>query len=139
MATMAALDLVDLMRAPYQLGGRDPATGLDCWGFVVAVRARLGLATPDPLAGARDLHDAITRGASAVAAGWTPARPDALRPGDLIVLPGFSGERTHAAVYLGGRPAMAAHFHAKGGQLMAWPKLRRFARDCWRLEMPLPC
>ena len=28
-------------------GGREPATGLDCWGLVLAVRARMGLYTPD--------------------------------------------------------------------------------------------
>jgi len=45
----------ELLRAPYVEGGRVidgelTAGGLDCWGFVVELRRRLGLWTPDPWA-----------------------------------------------------------------------------------------
>lgn len=32
------MTLQELLRVPYVNGGRDPATGLDCWGLVRAIR-----------------------------------------------------------------------------------------------------
>jgi len=129
-----ALDIVDLMRAPFVLGGREAAVGIDCWGFVVAVRARLGLRTPDPIAGADDIPAAAERVLAGFATAWTPVAPDQVAPGDVIVLPGAVGARTHAAVYVGGHPPRAAHFSAQGGALVEWARLQRFARGCWRFE-----
>lgn len=45
--------VTDLMSLPYVEGGRIidgamPAGGIDCWGFVMEIRERAGLWTPDP-------------------------------------------------------------------------------------------
>ena len=37
----------DLQGAKFVDGGRDPATGLDCWGLLMAVMARFGFDIPD--------------------------------------------------------------------------------------------
>ena len=37
----------DLIGAPYELGGRDAATGIDCWGVVMYVYKKLGREIPD--------------------------------------------------------------------------------------------
>lgn len=49
-ATDSIAEIVDqLIGTPYRCGGRDPVSGLDCWGVVVAVRRRLGLPVEDVL------------------------------------------------------------------------------------------
>jgi cell wall-associated NlpC family hydrolase len=37
----------DLVGIPFVDGGRDPATGLDCWGIVMAAMRKLGKEVPD--------------------------------------------------------------------------------------------
>jgi len=37
----------DLLGAPFRMGGRDPRTGLDCWGLRREIARRLGVASPE--------------------------------------------------------------------------------------------
>ena len=37
----------DLVGIPFVDGGRDPATGLDCWGIVMSAMLKLGKEVPD--------------------------------------------------------------------------------------------
>ncbi|HBS59410.1 MAG: NlpC/P60 family protein [Bacillota bacterium] len=41
------IKLDDLIGLPFVDGGRDPATGLDCWGLSTEVFRRYGIALPD--------------------------------------------------------------------------------------------
>ncbi|MFW6364422.1 MAG: NlpC/P60 family protein [Bacteroidota bacterium] len=41
------LDVSDLIGTPFVDGGRDPATGLDCWGLFMVVMCRIGQPVPD--------------------------------------------------------------------------------------------
>ena len=43
---MTPPEILSLAHVPYADGGRDPATGLDCWGFYREARRRLGLSVP---------------------------------------------------------------------------------------------
>lgn len=59
------MDVEDLISSVYVPGGRDPATGLDCYGLLLEVFRRLGVGLPD------------------VAADWSPTWADE-SPGDLV-------------------------------------------------------
>lgn len=37
----------DLIGIPFVDGGRDPNTGLDCWGLIIVAAKRLGIEIPD--------------------------------------------------------------------------------------------
>ena len=126
------IGIIDLMIAPFVLGGRDPAVGLDCWGFVMAVRERLGLGAPDITGETVDICSAASRGCDALMKEWTPITVEAVAVGDVIVLPGPSGRRTHAGVYMGGRPALVAHFNENRGQQQPWSQVKRHAKEIWR-------
>ncbi len=41
------LNVSDLIGVPFVDGGRDPETGLDCWGLTMIVMRRCGLEIPD--------------------------------------------------------------------------------------------
>lgn len=76
---------------PYVWGGTDPATGLDCSGFVQRVYKDLGIELP------RVTWDQMTKG--------TPVASMAeAKPGDLLVSYGGS----HIAIYLGNGKAIDA-------------------------------
>jgi len=77
---------------PYRLGGTDPATGLDCSGFVQRVYADLGVDLP--------------RLASDQAKAGTPVTSlDAAQPGDLIT---FGNPAEHIGIYLGNHKMIEA-------------------------------
>lgn len=58
MSTSDAPRIDDLIGVPFVDGGRDAATGLDCWGLVLVVFNRAGLLLPDYRIGCHDI-DAI--------------------------------------------------------------------------------
>jgi len=74
---------------PYHWGGTDPATGLDCSGFVQRVYGDLGIALP------RTSQEQATVG--------TPV-PDlaSAQPGDLLFFEPGPGGPGHVGIYLGG-------------------------------------
>lgn len=73
----------------YVWGGSNPDEGFDCSGFVQYVFARNGVRLP------RVSRDQAGAGAA------VPARPDALRPGDLMFFAGNDGVVSHVAIYVG--------------------------------------
>lgn len=85
---------------PFRAGGRDPATGLDCWGLVRAVMADCwGLVLPDPATDSRD--EAALEGAVAATRPLVETRPvdrGAEVPGDLVLLRGLGGRPVHVGV-----------------------------------------
>ncbi|MDP9882613.1 cell wall-associated NlpC family hydrolase [Sinomonas atrocyanea] len=91
---------------PYVWGGTNPATGMDCSGFVQRVYQDLGISLP------RVVHDQMTQG--------TPVASLAeAKPGDLLI--DFGGE--HVAIYLGNGKAIDAPEPGKTIQVRdAWEK-----------------
>lgn len=73
---------------PYKWGGTDPATGLDCSGFVQRVFADLGVATP------RVSKDQSRAGVA------VPTLAQA-KPGDLVYWNGRGGRPNHIGIYAG--------------------------------------
>ncbi len=110
-----------LTGAPFRLGGRDPATGLDCVGLVAAALGE-GVGTPS---GYRFRNSSIaTHLGFATRAGFAPATGPVAR-GDLILArPGPA--QHHLLVVLG--PDRFVHAHAG---------LRRVALHLARLPWPL--
>lgn len=131
----------DLLGVPWVLGGRDPATGLDCWGVVVELRRRAGLATPDPF---RDWDAADDRRAFSLAvveafgAAWQSFAPAAVVPvvGDVASLPSYRGHATHAAVCVGrdldGRAWMVQATRGAGVAAVLWTRLLSHAAALYR-------
>lgn len=59
------MNLDDVRRTPYVLGGRAPGQGLDCLGTVLVIARRMGLCAPDPwqqILEAWELGGAVTSG-----------------------------------------------------------------------------
>lgn len=116
-----------LLGAPFRLGGRDPATGLDCIGLVACAlggaEAPVGYALRNS---SIDRHLGFAAGA-----GFAPAN-DAIARGDLILAaPGPA--QHHLLVALG--PARFIHAHAGLRRVvlqdapLPWPERAR-----WRLQ-----
>lgn len=114
-----------LLGAPFRLGGRDPATGVDCVGLVAGA---LGVDGPQ---GYALRNSCIARHLAFVErAGFVPTR-EPLAPGDLILaIPGPA--QHHLLVALGAAQFVHAHAGLRrvvihSGSL-PWPELAR-----WRL------
>ena len=71
---------------PYVYAGNSLTNGTDCSGFTMLVFAHFGISLP------RSAGDQITAG--------RPVSVDSMQPGDLV-LHGYNGYATHAAVYIG--------------------------------------
>jgi cell wall-associated NlpC family hydrolase len=92
---------------PYVWGGTDPATGLDCSGFVQRAYADIGIQLP------RVTWDQMNAGTH------VPSLAEA-QPGDLL----FSHDGGHVSMYLGGGKAIDA---PQPGQTVA-------VRDMWETD-----
>ncbi|WDF33766.1 NlpC/P60 family protein [Arthrobacter agilis] len=92
---------------PYVWGGTDPATGLDCSGFVQRAYADIGIQLP------RVTWDQMNAGVQ------VPSLAEA-QPGDLL----FSHDGGHVSMYLGGGKAIDA---PQPGQTVA-------VRDMWETD-----
>lgn len=73
---------------PYRWGGTDPATGMDCSGFVQRVFADLGVALPRV-------------SADQARAGQPVASLEQARPGDLVYWNGSGSSPNHIGIYAG--------------------------------------
>jgi hypothetical protein len=83
----------DYLGVPYVWGGTDPATGLDCSGFVLNVFRRFGIELPRVSRDQANAGEAVASMAEA-------------RPGDLLF---FNAPVSHVAIYMGdGRMIHAA-------------------------------
>ncbi len=106
-----AARLIEAARAyegvPYVWGGTDPATGLDCSGFVQRAYADIGIQVP------RVTWDQMNAGTH------VPSLAEA-QPGDLL----FSHDGGHVSMYLGGGKAIDA---PQPGQTVA-------VRDMWETD-----
>lgn len=80
---------------PYRWGGTDPATGLDCSGFIQRAFADLGVRIP------RVSKDQSRAGTA------VPSMAQA-RPGDLVYWNGTGGRPNHIGIYLGDGTMMHA-------------------------------
>lgn len=120
-AIEAALN--ELVGRPFARGGRGPAA-FDCWGLVLAVRARLGLVLPPDFASGELTRDTVH-------ALFLTERPEGWRRGDLtlggIVL---ATDAAHAGIHLAGRV-----LHANRRGVVAWSlghwSVNFGALECW--------
>ncbi|WEK45625.1 MAG: peptidoglycan endopeptidase [Candidatus Andeanibacterium colombiense] len=119
-----------LIGAPFRLHGRDPATGLDCVGLLVAALAAIGRHPPAPLA--YGLRNRDIAGPLAFARGMGFAEViGALLPGD-VLLADAGPLQQHLLIAAPGGGLIHAHAGlrrvvATPGPL-GWPLLRH-----WRL------
>lgn len=117
-----------LVGSPFRLHGRDPATGLDCVGVVLASLQAIGRIAPaTPRYSLRNTDvDALL--ALLPQAGFLEAHGSA-RTGDLLLLKPSAGQFHLGIVSTGGG---LIHAHASLGRVvetpppLAWPMLRRW-------------
>lgn len=108
-ARAAFADLNDLIGRPYRYGARGPAE-FDCWGLVLEVRRRLGLATPPDFATrvlAPEHARALFRDNRP--SGWELVAP---RHGAIA----YAAAQAHAGVLVAGRVVHAV----RGSGVVAW-------------------
>lgn len=78
--------VADLVGTPFVDRGRDPATGLDCWGLVMEVQRRLGRAIPDYLSSAFDPRETDARMHEATGPGGDWLMVPIPHPGDVVCM-----------------------------------------------------
>jgi len=98
---------LELIGVPYVLGGRDPATGLDCVGVVLAALRMQGIELADPWDGvARCFAEGWTSDNDCRPRGWKTILPDPklgwpvplrIRANDVLVV-GAGGVPTHVGI-----------------------------------------
>ncbi len=81
---MSQIDIADLIGTPFVDGGRDPKTGLDCWGLFMIVMSRLGQDVPDYKISCFDSTEIGKAARHALATQWQ--RTDQPGPGVGVVL-----------------------------------------------------
>ena len=119
------------LRTPYRPGGRDPATGVDCWGLALAIwQAEFGWTGPDPFPAWRAEDFACHPEGFAAAARFSRvmlsdfARTTTPRLGDCVALR-LGGDEAHAGIVIGG----GRFIHCQEGVGTAIARLDSFA---WR-------
>ena len=110
-----------LLARPYNLGGRNSVTGIDCSGLVQTAYRAIGVSL------ARDAKQQYLNGNLIL-----PCVAEALQPGDAIFFINPAGQVGHTGLYLGGGEMI----HAQGDQVKiqsmnpaARNYYQRFARD----------
>lgn len=101
---------------PYRWGGTDPASGLDCSGFVQRVFADLGIGTP------RVSKDQSRAGVA------VPSLAEA-RPGDLVYWNGRGGRSNHIGIYAGDGQMIHA---PRTGDVVRYAPVRKAPPDAIR-------
>ena len=116
----------DLVGSPWELGGADPDTGIDCWELVRLVCGRRGIAVPKIEPGDYQSRQAI--GAPDLS-GWTEIPAAEKRPGDVAAYSLSGRVVDHVGVYVGsGRVlhsradsgVVALPESASSGRLLSW-------------------
>lgn len=102
---------------PYLWGGTDPATGLDCSGFVQQVFGDLGTSLP------RVSADQSRSGVE------VPGGLAAAQPGDLLFWRGTGGRPNHIGIYAGGGQMLDA---PRSGEVVGYRDITRGEPDAVR-------
>lgn len=118
---------------PFRLQGRDPATGLDCIGLVLASLAKVGVRLDLPADyRPRRRSFAVPDGALANAGLIAATRPH--RSGDILLLR-TEPAQAHAAIVHDG--ATIIHAHAGLGRVVSAPRPPDWPiTAAWRLALP---
>lgn len=105
-----------LVGTPFVTGGRDPETGLDCWGLVRCMLERAhGLELPRyALDGSPELAHAAAARIEAEARGWQAVPDGREQPSDVVVLRA-DGLPLHLGLVLGG--GLMLHADQTAGQV----------------------
>lgn len=96
---MQPIEWNDLIGTPFVDGGRDPRTGLDCWGLFRIVMARLGQSVPDYTISCFDATEIGAAARRALATQWK--KVDVATPGVGVVMdldPALPGLNQHFGV-----------------------------------------
>ena len=128
----------DLIGIPFAYGGRSLA-GLDCWGLVVEVYRRLGIAVED----VAEYHDVLATAANPVfetqrTAAWRQVG-EPFEPHDVLLFSGgCCGAATHCAIWIG--DGQVLHTREKTGVIVSPFRLlrSRFLGAYRRAEVPCP-
>jgi hypothetical protein len=116
-----------LVGTPFRLHGRDPATGLDCIGVLVAALSRIG--RPPSLPNGYALRSRTVPDFAAIAARLGMVRAEtATEPGD-VILARTSPCQVHLLIAARGTGFVHAHAGLRrvvlSPGLLAWPELYR--------------
>lgn len=135
MTRLASTDVMDLLGVPWAAGGRDPTRGLGCYGLVVEIYRRAGLAAPSlwrPATDGSDLPQFCATLLASLSAHWEAIpSPEALA---LINLPSpWIDGGGHCGVYLA--DGIVAHAIMSAGVIFEpWVRVAPRARGCYRLR-----
>ncbi|NCP19365.1 MAG: hypothetical protein GW855_09440 [Erythrobacter sp.] len=123
----------DLIGTPFRLQGRDPATGLDCVGLVLASLRQVGV-QPDLPADYRPRRRTIAIPDSALAAVGLHGATGVRRAGDILLLR-TAPMQAHLAIALSGQDIV--HAHAALRRVVRCPLPEDWAvLAAWRLADP---
>lgn len=93
------LDVSDLIGVPFVPGGRDIASGLDCWGLFMVVMGRIGHEVPDYRVTCFDSSVVGEAAREALRSRWSPALQAEEGVGITLALdPGLPGVAQHFGV-----------------------------------------
>jgi len=106
-----------LVGTPFRFRGREPHSGLDCVGLVIAALQRIGSAAPPVPPYAMRQRDFAAQITTVAAAGFESVH-DAVRPGDLLLLQAGPAQ-VHLAI--AGRGGGVIHAHAGLGRVVITP------------------
>ena len=91
---------------PYQYGGSDPHTGVDCSGFTMKVMQKFGVSLPHYSGSQAKMGKKVTSGN--------------MKPGDLIFYAGSNGRINHVALYIGNGQVVHAASRRSGIKISTW-------------------
>lgn len=114
----------DLIGVPFEDGGRDEKTALDCWGVALAVQRRLGVQVPDFKVSAFNTPG-ISGAASAAMASGCWVRVEKPEPGDMALM-----------AINADMPDMINHFGVCIGNNRLIHSLLKTGCLIWRLDHP---
>ena len=102
MAVSGLPDLSGLIGIPFVDGGRDPATGLDCWGLFMEVQKRFGVDVPDFQVSCHSTPGIDDAFAEAIGRWRRIEKPTPGCGVALAIDPNFPDTVQHFGVYIGG-------------------------------------
>lgn len=121
----------DYLQIPWLEGGREPQTGVDCWGLVLLVYADRGIGLVDPWEHYRAaVESGDTTYSAFVPLGWHPIPWQELQALDVFITRHKGGEH----IVIVGEEGWALTTHrGRGSFIRPLNKYRHAVRSCWRL------